>query len=248
MTKPSRPRPRKSALPRQRGLVPNAASRNSPGKPVRAQKHDQKASGDVMILPPDAGGDRARLDAALRKVRRLEKQLAAARERIAGLEERADTDFLLGVLNRRGFARELRRSLAYSKRHAVPAAIIYLDVDGLKPINDRFGHAAGDALLQAIAAELQRRVRQSDVVARLGGDEFGLLLWNLSEDDAIHKALALEQAIDGLGFEFGDCSIAAGISAGVAAFESSDEVERVLARADRAMYVRKAIRRQKPQS
>ena len=75
-----------------------------------------------------------------------------------------------------------------------------LDVDRLKPINDAFGHAAGDQVLKAIAATLTRQVRSSDVVGRLGGDEFALLLWNLSETDARAKAAVLEQAIDRLTF------------------------------------------------
>ena len=75
-----------------------------------------------------------------------------------------------------------------------------LDVDRLKPINDAFGHAAGDQVLKAIVAVLLRQVRSSDVIGRLGGDEFALLLWNLSETDARAKAASLEQAIDRLSF------------------------------------------------
>jgi diguanylate cyclase (GGDEF)-like protein len=175
-------------------------------------------------------------------VARLEQQLAAAQARIVELETHADTDFLLGILNRRGFARELRRAMAYARRYQATAAVIYLDVDGLKPVNDRFGHAAGDVLLQTVATVLQRLVRESDVVARLGGDEFGLLLWHLSERDAALKALALEAAVDGTPCDFGGQRIMAGISAGIAMIDGSDDAEQVLQRADRAMYARKAER------
>ena len=81
-------------------------------------------------------------------------------------------------------------------------ALIVLDVDRLKPINDAFGHAAGDQVLKAIVAALLRQVRSSDVIGRLGGDEFALLLWNLTETDARAKAASLEQAIDQLSFMF----------------------------------------------
>ena len=128
----------------------------------------------------------------------------------------ADTDFLLDILNRRGFERELNRSIAYIKRYHASGALIVLDVDRLKPINDAFGHAAGDEVLKAVVAVLLRQVRSSDVIGRLGGDEFALLLWNLSETDAHAKAASLEQAIDRLSFVFRGRTVTAGASAGVA--------------------------------
>jgi diguanylate cyclase (GGDEF)-like protein len=106
-------------------------------------------------------------------------------------------DFLLGILNRRGFERELNRSIAYIRRYRASGALIVLDVDRLKPVNDAFGHAAGDQVLKAVVAAITGQVRASDVVGRLGGDEFAVLLWNLSKTDAQAKAAALEAAIDG---------------------------------------------------
>ena len=101
--------------------------------------------------------------------------------KIAELEARADVDPLLDILNRRGFERELARSLAYVKRYGTAAALVFIDLDGFKAVNDRHGHAAGDALLKAVARQLTGHVRASDVVARLGGDEFAVLMWNVSE-------------------------------------------------------------------
>jgi diguanylate cyclase (GGDEF)-like protein len=176
-------------------------------------------------------------------LRRLRAELAAARKHIAELQASANTDFLLDIPNRRGFERELGRAVAYIKRYHASAALIVVDVDRLKPINDTFGHAAGDEVLKAIAAVLTRQVRASDVVGRLGGDEFGLLLWNLSETDIRVKAAALEQAIDGLSFVFGGRRVTAGASAGVAILSIHAEAGRALEEADRAMYIRKAQRR-----
>ena len=138
---------------------------------------------------------------------------------------------------------ELHRSIAYIKRYRASGALIVLDVDRLKPINDAFGHAAGDQVLKAIVSVLLRQIRSSDVVGRLCGDEFALLLWNLSETDAKAKAAALEQAIDQLTFTFRGRVVTAGASAGVAFLGSHAEAGRALEQADSAMYVRKAQRR-----
>jgi len=174
---------------------------------------------------------------------RLRARLAEARKQIADLKLHADTDALLDIQNRRGFERELRRSLAYVKRYRATAALLYLDVDRLKPINDRHGHAAGDAALKAIAGELIDHVRASDIVARLGGDEFGILLWNLKPVDAEKKARALEAAVDLLPLTFRGRTLRLGISAGVTMLASTDETADVLTRADAAMYRRKLARR-----
>jgi diguanylate cyclase (GGDEF)-like protein len=176
-------------------------------------------------------------------VTRLRARLADARKQIADLKQRADMDALLDIQNRRGFERELRRSLAYVKRYGATAALLYLDVDGLKPINDGHGHAAGDAALKAIARELIDHVRMSDIVARLGGDEFGILLWNLEPADAEKKARALEASIDALPLTFRGRTLQLGISAGVTMLNDTDETADVLTRADTAMYQRKLERR-----
>ena len=176
-------------------------------------------------------------------LRRLRSQLAKAKARIEELEASADTDFLLDIPNRRGFERELNRAIAYIKRYHASGALIVLDVDRLKPINDVYGHAAGDQVLKAIVAVLMRHVRSSDVIGRLGGDEFALLLWNLSETDAHAKAACLEEAVDGLSFVFRGRKISAGASAGVAVLGVHTEATRALEEADSAMYVRKALRR-----
>ena len=179
-------------------------------------------------------------------VRRLRSELARALALIEELKASAETDFLLDILNRRGFERELNRSIAFIKRYHASAALIVLDVDRLKPINDAFGHAAGDQVLKAVVTALLGEVRASDVVGRLGGDEFAVLLWNLDETDAQAKAAALEQTIDGLRFEFGGRVVTSGASAGVTVLDSRSTAQTALEQADSAMYVRKARRRHGP--
>lgn len=182
-------------------------------------------------------------DDAKPTVRRLRSELAKALARIEELKASADTDFLLDILNRRGFERELIRAIAFIKRYQASGALVVLDVDRLKPINDEFGHAAGDQVLKAIVAAVLHEVRASDVVGRLGGDEFAVLLWNLSETDARAKAAALEEIVDGLSFTFRGNAVTTGASAGVAVLNGHSDPRRALEEADCAMYVRKAQRR-----
>jgi diguanylate cyclase (GGDEF)-like protein len=224
----------KAATPAVRAPAPRRVS--APPDPAAARARPEGAP----HAQPPRRSEPMRLAA---EVERLERELAAARAEMAELAARADTDALTGVLNRRGFERELRRSLAHVRRYGASAALVYLDLDGFKPVNDRHGHAAGDAVLEAVAAVLARHVRASDLVARLGGDEFAVLLWHLSEADAERKARALEAAVDRTTATHAGTALAVGASAGVAALLPLDEPADVLARADRAMYARKAARR-----
>jgi diguanylate cyclase (GGDEF)-like protein len=161
-------------------------------KRLRGQSRKQAATQEPAASKPRSRALAARLAA---EVERLAAELELSRARIAELEARVDVDPLTETLNRRGFERELTRSLAYVKRYAVSAALVYIDLDEFKPVNDRHGHAAGDAVLKAIAAALIRHVRASDVVARIGGDEFVALLWNVGGRDAATKAAELEAAV-----------------------------------------------------
>jgi diguanylate cyclase (GGDEF)-like protein len=146
-------------------------------------------------------------------------------------------------MNRRGFERELKRVAAHVHRYGGNAALVYLDLDGFKPVNDRFGHAAGDAVLVAVAAALVASVRASDIVARIGGDEFAVLLWNLSPQDAGNKSQALERAVGATAVRWSGRRLAVGATAGVAEFLADRDVAGLLARADAAMYARKRKRK-----
>jgi diguanylate cyclase (GGDEF)-like protein len=173
------------------------------------------------------------------EVERLQAELAAARDRVAELEAMADVDVLLNILNRRSFERELRRSAAYVRRYGTAAALIYLDLDYFKVMNDRHGHAVGDSMLRAVAKTLQRTVRESDVVARLGGDEFGVLVWNVSEIQVAAKARELEAAVAATIVMHAGAALSVEASAGFAVLGPGDEPADVISRADLAMYVRK---------
>jgi diguanylate cyclase (GGDEF)-like protein len=208
----------------------------------RAAATHERAPGIERIEPSrrPSASNAMRLAA---EVERLELELAAAQSRMLALEARAEIDALTELVNRRGFERELKRALAYVKRYGVSAGLIYLDLDAFKPINDRHGHAAGDAVLKAAAMVLARQVRSSDLVARIGGDEFVVLLWHIDEPDADAKARALESAIARMTATYGDARLSIGVSAGAAMLLPLDTPASVLERADRAMYARKSARR-----
>ncbi len=223
-----------------------------PSRPLRPSAEPRKRAAPSPSVRRPAPEDEGRPEAKPRRrtrslarelaaeVERLERELAAAQARMAELEACAEVDALTGVRNRRGFARELERSLAYAKRHGVKAALVYLDLDDFKPVNDRFGHAAGDLVIAAIAGALAQHTRASDVVGRLGGDEFAVLLWNASEPDARAKALRLEAVIADLRVRVGAHEVSVTASAGVAPLGPLDTPAFVLDAADKAMYARKA--------
>ncbi len=180
----------------------------------------------------------------LAEIERLKADIARARRTIAELEARADTDPLLNIFNRRSFVRELNRSLAYVQRYGNKAALLFIDLDGFKKVNDQHGHAAGDALLKAVARELIAHVRASDVVARLGGDEFGVVLWNASEAHAAAKARELEKIVEQINLPFGETRLKAGASAGFVPLAAEATAAQLLDAADKEMYARKKERRE----
>lgn len=218
---------RKAAAPRRR---PPAFRTDAP--PAEASKAKRPARSMSMQLAAE--------------VERLVAELDRSRARIADLEAKVDIDPMTDLFNRRGFERELKRSMAYVKRYGVSAALIFLDLDGFKPVNDRHGHAAGDAVLKAIAAAIVAEVRASDIVARIGGDEFAVLLWNVNGASAAAKAAALERAVYATPVRWDASTLVVGASAGVALAGALDTPAELLARADAAMYVRKHARRAEP--
>jgi diguanylate cyclase (GGDEF)-like protein len=177
------------------------------------------------------------------EVRRLSGELAEAQKRIAELEAHADVDALLDILNRRGFERELARAVSHVGRYGTAAALIFIDLDGFKAVNDRYGHAAGDTLLKAVAAELTGHVRASDIVGRLGGDEFGVLIWHVAAPFAEAKARDLERVVEQVTIPHAGAALFVGASAGIVPLAGSVSPAALIDAADKAMYVRKRERR-----
>jgi diguanylate cyclase (GGDEF)-like protein/PAS domain S-box-containing protein len=153
----------------------------------------------------------------------------------------ADYDQLTCIYNRRRFEEELKRELARSGRYHSTGALLSIDLDNFKSINDSAGHAAGDAILGAVARVLKRRLRTSDVVARLGGDEFAVLLPSVEITDARKAAEDVLVAIHSCRAMYGEKSFRTTASIGVAAFQSDDATAgELLVNADLAMYAAKS--------
>jgi diguanylate cyclase (GGDEF)-like protein len=168
----------------------------------------------------------------------------AARYGASELFHLATHDGLTGLANRSLFLERLRQCLALARRDERPFGLLNLDMDGLKPINDRYGHRAGDAALREIARRIRTASREADTVARLGGDEFGVILPRLSDaEGALAHAQRLTRQIE-QPFAFEDRLIPLGASIGVAVFPNDGaELDSLLEHADQAMYRTKRERR-----
>lgn len=174
---------------------------------------------------------------------RMSGELLEAKQRVSELEDMADEDPLVPVLNRRGFLRELERTLAYSERYQTPGSVVFCDLDRFKCINDEHGHRVGDDVLRLVADTLVQNVRRSDIVGRLGGDEFAVVLQRATTEQAQIKADEFMERVGAQPLIHEGKRIAVSISAGVSGFERGDTVVDVMERADRAMYRRKQERR-----
>jgi diguanylate cyclase (GGDEF)-like protein len=167
-------------------------------------------------------------------------RLRAQRAALSEAERRAQTDPLTGVLNRRSLIERLEAACARAKARALPIALLFIDLDHFKQINDTFGHQAGDACLRAIIEPIHAELRQSDVIGRYGGEEFVVIL--SSADAAAATPIAqriVERVADVRVTGFGE-PISVTCSIGIAA---SDTLgiwgEPLLAQADAAVYVAK---------
>jgi diguanylate cyclase (GGDEF)-like protein/PAS domain S-box-containing protein len=162
------------------------------------------------------------------------------KHRESDLERLAFEDPLTGVANRRALDDHAAKYLALAERRGTLVGLVYLDLTGFKVINDRYGHAAGDAVLVESARRLEAGARESDVVSRVGGDEFVVLLPDVDDRDAVVTAArrirgGLEEAP--IELEDGEAAVAVRAEAGIAVYpEHGSSLEELVRAADRAMY------------
>ena len=182
---------------------------------------------------------RAALMQLMAEVTHLRDELTRSRGRIDHLEKLADQDSLLPIYNRRAFVRELTRVISMTERYGQPSSIIFLDVNGLKKINDRHGHGAGDVALMSVADRLRLNVRESDIVGRLGGDEFGVILFNTDAETANTKAATLTESVAAEPIVYDNEALELGVTFGTYTFTGKEDPAQAIAAADEAMYARK---------
>ena len=186
---------------------------------------------------------RAALQTLITELDELKLEVSRLKAQLAEAEEMADRDPLTPVKNRRAFAREVQRTANFLRRYGGAASVVYFDLDGFKTVNDRFGHAAGDAALRAVAERLAGNVRESDVVGRMGGDEFAVVLTQADHSTAEAKAQALAVLVERAPVHCGDWSVPLHISYGVREITPEADAETVISEADAAMFVRKRANR-----
>lgn len=184
--------------------------------------------------------DREDGPALLAELARLRAEVAGLKLKVEELDRLAHHDPLVPAVNRRGMMRELEKMIARHERHGDPAALLFVDLNDLKILNDSFGHSGGDAALIHVVEHLIAGTRATDCVARLGGDEFCVLLDRADEDQAIETAERLVNAIAGEDFLFEEQPMPLSVAIGVTMVEKGDTPASVLARADKAMYRVKA--------
>lgn len=184
----------------------------------------------------DRGGDVPALEQEVIALRKELRLLQLANEELERLVVR---DTLTPLFNRRHFIACLGERLNRLERYGTPSALVFIDVDAMKQINDSYGHSAGDFALLHIARLLASSVRATDIAARVGGDEFALLLDGVSEEAAGEKARQLARMIEETDCRFGDQRLPLSASFGCTALRSGESDFAAIARADMAMYAAK---------
>jgi diguanylate cyclase (GGDEF)-like protein len=183
------------------------------------------------------------LIARVRVAYRSRQLLDLALQRYADLEELAYRDELTELPNRRGASRQLEVLVSRARRHSQQLAVLLVDADRFKDVNDAFGHAAGDVVLREVAHRLRERVRREDAVGRWGGEEFVIALPETTLDGAVAVAESLREAVAATVIHAGDdADLHVTVSIGVAAW-TGEELDDLVALADSALYAAKAAGR-----
>jgi diguanylate cyclase (GGDEF)-like protein len=199
-----------------------------------ARQAEKMARGEMALEPLPVVRD----DEIGHLTRAFNRLLAKLGEQQAELERMAHYDILTGLPNRKLLDDRLRQMLACTGQGGAPVAVLYLDLDGFKQLNDTFGHDAGDEALRKIAQRLLALVKPTDTVARIGGDEFVLLMAGFDAPAEHAVQCFAQRCIDAIGqpLHVEPTDIAIGVSIGIALTDGGEAPEALLATADRAMY------------
>jgi diguanylate cyclase (GGDEF)-like protein len=188
---------------------------------------------DFIAKPYDFAELNIRMHNAI-EVRLLYKSMA---EQSRLQEEKALHDSLTGLPNRRLLADRIETTMQYARRHRQMMAVMYMDLDGFKQVNDQYGHACGDSLLKEIAVRLRSVARQEDTVARIGGDEFIMVLSEISRVEDVARPAATILSLLQAPVDINGVSVKVSGSIGISFYpKDAEDPEALIARADEALY------------
>ncbi len=227
----------KLSLPDARGL--DAVTRSQRAQPQAAVIVTSEIEDEALAIHALRFGAQDYLQLSSLSEENLLRSIQFARERKqveCRLVELAHYDSLTGLANRTTLRDRLSVCLAKARRNQEECALLYIDLDFFKPVNDKYGHEVGDQVLQQVSARMRAVVREYDTVSRIGGDEFAVLLEDLAKDNPEEIALRILDRIR-LPIRLGDVSVQIGASGGLAIFPgAADNIDSLVRCADRAMY------------
>ncbi|MDP2144596.1 MAG: diguanylate cyclase [Gallionella sp.] len=194
--------------------------------------------GSIGVLPTARSDEIGELALSIELMEaQIHKQIEDMQEQQNKLDHMASHDSLTGLPNRRLFLERLDQALARAKRHEKQLALLFIDLDGFKVINDTHGHNAGDIVLQAVAQRLRGLLRETDTAARIGGDEFVVLIEDSCDNASIDSIVRKVQAGMSLPIQYQDIELVVGGSIGVARYpEDGTTASTLIAASDQAMY------------
>jgi len=170
------------------------------------------------------------------RVREMETETSQLRQSFQEARAQAVRDPLTGLHNRFAYDEQIAREYARWKRYQAPLALIVLDLDRFKNLNDQYGHHAGDRALKSLANRLRANVREADFVCRYGGEEFLVVMPNTTAQEALQAAEKLRTNVGESDFHYRNAPVRVTVSCGVAQFHTGDSPESVFRRADEALY------------
>lgn len=194
---------------------------------------------DTSVMQTDIMRSRDDLLNQQRAANDAQARLQKLQEELQQLSEVVRIDQLTGVLNRRGMDEAFATEIARFQRNGESLSVALLDIDNFKMLNDQHGHAAGDSALKHLAGVIKRAVRPTDIVTRMGGEEFVVILPNTNLDEAVVTMTRLQRSLTKEYFLGNNQKLLITFSAGVALFQTEDDVNSILLRADQAMYLAK---------
>jgi len=179
---------------------------------------------------------RTKFQSMVRQIKELQNETQSYQKTLKQQNKQLHIDFLTKIPNRAAWSERLKTEVTRYKRYKTPLNLAVIDIDNFKSINDRFGHLAGDKVLNVIAQTLQKSIRNADYIARYGGEEFALLLPEISPTQTELALNKLRDRIKSIPFQFKQEHLSITISVGFSAFTPSDESDDAFERADTALY------------